>query len=117
MNLQNDGKQVLRFCSQFVQKWGASVNSTTQGDPLWQKGPRVAGSMHFNELGLGSATLLQLVFLWESDPNFPTGEIPIGTTKWGKKKKKKKKNQYEKTHHLGGVILSIYVFDFFFLTM
>ena len=27
MNLQNDGKQVLRFCSQFVQEWVASVSA------------------------------------------------------------------------------------------
>ena len=38
--------------------------------------------MHFNyQLGLGSATLLQLAFLGEKRPAFPMGEIPIGTTK------------------------------------
>ena len=27
MNIQKDGKQVLRFCSEFVQEWGASVSA------------------------------------------------------------------------------------------
>ena len=35
--------------------------------------------MHFNyELGLGSATLLQLAFLGENDPNFPWEKFPLG---------------------------------------
>ena len=37
--------------------------------------------MHFNWLGLGSATLLQLAFLREKRTEFPMGEIPNGTTK------------------------------------
>ena len=35
-------------------------------------------SMHFNYLGLGSATLLQLAFLGESDPNFPWETFTLG---------------------------------------
>ena len=36
-------------------------------------------SMHFNyELGLGNATLLQLAFLEESDPNFSWEKFPLG---------------------------------------
>ena len=42
----------------------------------------------FNYLGLGSATLLQLAFLWGKRPEFPMGEIPIGTTKCTKYKYK-----------------------------
>ena len=46
-------------------------------------------SMHFKQLGSGSATLLQLVFLGGKRPGFPTGEISIGTTKCTKYKNKK----------------------------
>ena len=35
-------------------------------------------SNHFNWLGLGSATLLQLACLGESDPNFPIEKFPLG---------------------------------------
>ena len=46
--------------------------------------------MHFNYLGLGSA-IVAAGFPWGKRPEFPRGEISIGTTKC--KKKKKKKNQ------------------------
>ena len=46
--------------------------------------------MPFNQLGLGSASLLPLAFLGGKRPEFPMGEIPNGTTKWTKKKKKAK---------------------------
>ena len=34
----------------------------------------------YNELGLGSATLFQLAFLGESNPNFTREEFPFGST-------------------------------------
>ena len=38
-------------------------------------------SMLLNQLGLGGATLLQLAFLEDSDPDLSMGESPIGTAK------------------------------------
>ena len=45
--------------------------------------------MHFNYLGLGSATLLQLAFLGESDVNFPCEKFPRGQQSVKKDRKKK----------------------------
>ena len=45
-------------------------------------------TQHFNYLGLGSATLLQLAFLGESDPNFPWDKVPFGQQSGGKKERK-----------------------------
>ena len=46
--------------------------------------------MDFNYLGLSSATLLQLVFLRESDPNFPWEKFPLGQQRVKTEKKRRK---------------------------
>ena len=48
---------------------------------------------------VGSATLSQLAFPGEKQPEFPIGEIPLGqySCKKAEKKKKKKKKQQQKT--------------------
>ena len=45
--------------------------------------------MHFNYLGLGSATLLQLAFLGEGDPHFPWEKFPLGQQRVQNTKKMK----------------------------
>ena len=51
--------------------------------------------MHFNYSGLGSATLLHLAFLAESDPNFPLEKFLLGQQSVKKKKKKKEEEEEE----------------------
>ena len=48
-------------------------------------------STHFNQLWLGSMTLLLLAFLGESDPNFPWEKFPLGQQSVQNTTKKKKK--------------------------
>ena len=48
---------------------------------LWEQKPRQDQHALYNELVLGSATLLQLTFLGKSDPKFSREKLSIGTRK------------------------------------
>ena len=55
---------------------------------LWK--PKQTQHALYNQLGLGGAALLRLVFLGESNLNFPWEKFPLGQQSVKKKKKKKK---------------------------
>ena len=70
--LQHDLRKDGDLCNYLQHDFQKSVQHTTCSSA--SKRPR----MHFNQLRMGSVTLLQMAFLWESDPNFPQKKFPLG---------------------------------------